>query len=488
MLMIAIAVAAGASTWAYVAGPQGLIPGRGGRRNVAEKYRLAPVSRTVLEGSLTTHGQLRSAKRTVIECDLERFSAGVNGRSMSAGGASILLYVIPAGSRVKAGDVLATLDSSSYEELLRQQRMTVERSQADHHQGQLELEVAEMAINEYQEGLMNETIQDHQRLIALAESEQARSKDRLDWAGRMNKKGYVSASVLKTEQQTFSKAEIALARARGARDLFERYTSPKQVRLLEGAVLAKRANLTYQDIRLKRNLERLAKLEKQVELCTIRAPHDGYVIYANDRRREVVIEAGMEVRQRQDLFYLPDLKKMEVVAMLHESIVDRVGRGMKARVALEGARGVELTGQVRSVSPIPLFDRRSDVRFFEAIVTIDEDADRRDLMPGMTARVELSTPPKSDVLAVPVEAVTSEEGKDYCYVAREDGEGLERRRIALGEATHDMLEVAEGLEEGERVVLNPRADEMGDDLRVRPESDPAPVAVETPTGPLAALR
>ncbi|WP_165245457.1 efflux RND transporter periplasmic adaptor subunit [Paludisphaera soli] len=487
-MMIAIAVAAVASSWAYLAGPQGLLPGRGGRRKVAEKYQFAPVSRTVLEGSLTTHGRLESSKRTVIECELESISIGIQGRSMSAGGASTLLSIIPDGSRVKAGDVLATLDSSAYEELLRQQRMTVERSRADHHQGQLELEVAEMAITEYQEGVMAETIQDHRRLIALAEAEMSRSQDRLDWAGRMNAKGYVSTSVLKTEQQTHDKAEVALAKARGARDLFERYTSPKRIRLLEGAVLAKRANLTYQDIRLKRNLERLAKLEKQVELCTIRAPHDGYVIYANDNRRNVVIEPGTEVRQKQDLFYLPDLKKMEVVAMLHESIVDRVTRGMKARVVLEGAPGVELTGRVRSVAPIPIFDDRSDVRNFEAIVTIDAEADRRDLMPGMTARVDLSTPPKSNVLAVPVEAVTSEEGEDYCYVAREDGEGLERRRIALGEATHDMLEVAEGLAEGERVVLNPRADEMGDDVDVRPESDPAPVAVEPPTGPIAALR
>jgi len=486
MLMIAIAAAAGASTWAYFQGPS-LTSLRGARRNLAEKYRFAPVSRTVLEGSLTTHGRLESSKRTVVECELESLSIGVMGRSMSAGGASTLLTVIPDGTPVKAGDVLATLDSSAYEELLRQQRMTVERSRADRHQSELDLDVAKLAINEYRNGTMAETMKDHQRLIALAESEVSRSKDRLDWAGRMNAKGYVSASVLSTETQTFSKAEIAHQRALGARELFERYTAPKVLRQLEGTMLSRQAALNYQDIRLKRNLERLAKLEKQVELCTIRAPHDGYVIYANDPRRNVVIEAGVEVRQKQDLFYLPDLKKMEVVAMLHESVVDRVSRGMKARITLEGAPGVELTGRVRSIAPIPLFDQRSDVRYFEGIVTVD-DGPRRELMPGMTARVDLSTPPKSNVLAVPVEAVTSEEGADYCYVFRGGEAGLERRRIALGEATHDLLEVADGLEEGEQVVLNPRADEVVDDLDV-PIAAPAPAEgapAAEPTGPIAA--
>lgn len=482
--LIAAIVAAG-SAWGYAAGYRP--PGFGGPKDLAVKYQFAPVSRTVLEGSLTTHGHLESVKRTVVECELQSFSIGVVGRSLSAGGASTLLTVIPDGSRVKRGDVLATLDSSSYEELLRQQRMTVERARADHHQGELELDVARLALNEYLSGLMAETVKDHQRLIALAESEINRSKDRLDWTRRMNEKGYVAASVLKSETQTFAKAEVAFEKAKGALDLFQRFTAAKVIKQLEGAMLAKEANLRYQDTRLTRQLDRLAQLEKQVEFCTIRAPHDGYVIYANDPRRGIVIEPGISVNQKQDLFYLPDLAQMEVVAMLHESIVDRVKSGMRARVAFEGAPGLEVTGRVISVAPLPLFDDRSDVRYFEGIVKLD-DSVGRELMPGMSARVDLSMPAKSNVLAVPVEAVANEQDGDYCYVAR-DG-GLEKRRVAVGQATNDLLEVADGLEEGEQVVLNPHPDEMTDDLAdpiVAPAAEPAPAASES-DGPIAALQ
>ena len=100
--------------------------------------------------------------------------------------------------------------------------------------------------------------------------------------------------------------------------------------MLEGAVQGARSTLEYQDLRLQRNQDRLATLEKQVENCTIRAPHDGFVIYANNADRQLFIEPGMPVRQRQPLFYLPDLNDMEVVAMLHESIVDQVDPGMRA--------------------------------------------------------------------------------------------------------------------------------------------------------------
>lgn len=484
-MMIAIGVAAGASLWAHAAGYGPAA--RGPAKKLAEKYQVAPVSRTMLEGSLTTHGRLESSRRTVIECDLESITIGVVGRSLAAGGSSTLLTVIPDGSSVKAGDVLATLDSSSYEELLRQQQMTVERSRADHHQAELDLDVAKLAVDEFKMGVMAETLKDHERLIALAESEVSRSRDRLDWATRMNAKGYVSISVMKTETQTFSKAEVALKKALGARDVFQNFSSQKTIRQLEGVVLAKQANLRYQDTRLARNLERLAKLEQQVEHCTIRAPHDGYVIYANDPRRNLVIEPGISVRQKQDLFYLPDLKKMEVVAMLHESVVDRVRRGMTAKIGLEGAPGVALTGRIRSIAPLPIIEERSDVRYFEGIVSIDEMASR-ELLPGMSAKVEFSIPPDGDVLAIPVEAVTSEDGDEYCYVLRQGGETLEKRRISLGQATYDLLEVSEGLEEGEQVVLNPQLDEMADDLDELPA-----VTVESPAAvqadvPVAALR
>ena len=72
-------------------------------------------------------------------------------------------------------------------------------------------------------------------------------------------------------------------------------------------VTAAETTLNYQTLRLARHRERFALLEKQVEHCTIRAPHDGFVIYANNTDRQVYIEAGMSVHQRQQLFFLPDL-------------------------------------------------------------------------------------------------------------------------------------------------------------------------------------
>lgn len=469
LVMIAIVAAVGASiqlassppkSWHWRT-PQPLI----------ERYRFAPVSRTVLAGTVTASGELQSAKRTVIECALENITMGVKGQRLEAGGASVLLYLIPDGTIVKRGEVLARLDSSGYEELLRQQQITVERARSDRYQAALNLDVAKLSVHEYEEGVLKETLKDSQRAIALAESEEMRTKDRLDWTLRMEEKGYAPKSQVATEKQNYAKALFAVAQEKGALKVFEQYVAPKELRALEGQVLSDQAVLNYQDSRLKRHLDRLARLEKQVELCTIRAPHDGFVIYANDPRRGIVIEEGMSVRERQDLFYLPDLNNMEVVAHLHESIVDQVQKDMKATVSLEGAPDARLAGHVKSVSPIPEYDWRSDVRYFAAVVQLDS-VSRVDLNPGMTAEIEIHLAPRSNVLTVPIEAVSQEEGQDFCYVAQEDR--LERRKIELGQATHNLLEVAGGLREGERVVLNPVLAEVGADTSEGPDARAEP--------------
>jgi len=76
------------------------------------------------------------------------------------------------------------------------------------------------------------------------------------------------------------------------------------------------------------------------------------------------------------------------------------------------------------------------------------------------------------VLVVPTEAITFDKGREVCYVATSNG--LERRRVRVGQATQDLLEVTAGLDEGEQVVLDPTRAELDPELVV--DRTPEPVA------------
>ncbi len=300
----------------------------------------------------------------------------------------------------------------------------------------------------------------------------------------MKAKGYVSASTVSTDEYTVARAEEGLKQEEAAFHVFQKYSAPKTLRELEGAVQTTAATLQFEQLRSQRQIGRLAMLEQQVKACTIRAPHDGFVIHANDTRRQVVIEEGMPVRQRQPLFYLPDLKDMEIVAQLHESIVNDVQPGMAARVEVESQPDRDITGQVRTISQLPTVDWKSDVRYYDAIVKLDKTPEG--LRPGMTAQIEIAMPQRQNVLAVPSEAVGIADGHDVCFVVHEDG--LERRDVKLGQVTREMTEVTEGLREGEQVVLNPKVEESEPLTPAEIEPAGGSTRSEAATGEVAALQ
>lgn len=422
----------------------------------AEQYTLTDVRRADLFPRIRASGRVQSSKRTIIECQLERFDGG-HGQGGSSGGASVILQLVPEGTPVKKGDVLAVLDSSDYVEMVRVQEMNVAQARAGKLQAELDHEIARLALAEFRDGTMKETIEDYRTRIMLGRADVERARDRLRWTHSMKEKGYVSAGTVKSDEFTLAQIVGALEQDEGALDVFQKYTAPKTIRSLQGDILGAQANLDYEILRLQQQENRLAKLREQVALCTIRAPHDGYVIYANDPRREIFIEEGMPVRQGQNLFYLPDLASMEILALLSESVVDQVHAGQPAVVTVEGLPDRTMHGRVTKVAQFALPpDWRVDSHYFEGIVAIDDPAPK--LMPGMTAQVEVEIPPREDVLAVPPEAVASDGGRDVCFVVH--GDNLERREVKLGQVTEDLTEVTSGLREGEQVVLNPDPDDL----------------------------
>jgi HlyD family secretion protein len=425
------------------------------RNSPVERYLTTSVRRADLFPTLTASGRVESSKRTVIECDLENVAVGVRGQRLAAGGAAVLLSVVPEGTTVKRGDVLAVIDSSDYEELLRIQEMAVERAAADHVQASLDLEIAKLAVREFEEGTLHETIEDFEGRIMLARSDLERARDRVAWAQRMKEKGYIPAAAATAEDFRREQFALALFQQESAYELFTKYTAPQTMKVLRGSVAAADLSLSYQTLRVARHRARYALLQKQVEHCTIRAPHDGFVIYANRADRQVFIEPGMSVRQRQQLFFLPDLTQMEVVALIHESIVERVRPSMRAFVQVEGIGNQEIEGHVTSVAPMTTFNWRTDVGYFEGIVKLDNVP--AGLKPGMSAEVEIAMPRRENVLAIPSEAILIDHGYDICFVVHEDW--LERRQVKLGNTTSDLVEVTQGLEAGEEVVLNPQPDD-----------------------------
>jgi HlyD family secretion protein len=203
---------------------------------------------------------------------------------------------------------------------------------------------------------------------------------------------------------------------------------------------------------------RLKRLKLQLEKCIIKAPADGMVVYANETSSfrgstTLQIEEGTAVRERQSIIKLPDLSRMQAKVSVHESKVDQLRMGMRARVKVQGR---DFQGSIVTIAnqPEPGSFMSSNVKKFPTIVSIDNRGDSN-LRPGMTTVVEILVDDRPNVITVPVQSVVEQGEKFYSWVLV--GRRPERRPLVLGVTNNVYIEVKDGLSEGDKVLLNPRA-------------------------------
>jgi hypothetical protein len=83
----------------------------------------------------------------------------------------------------------------------------------------------------------------------------------------------------------------------------------------------------------------------------------------------------------------------------------------------------------------------------------------------------------ADVVQIPVQAVSLNEGKQVCYVV--GGMKPERREVEIGDFTDEFIVVKSGIKEGERVLLR-TPDGVESDNGKAQETKPADAKPEKP--------
>jgi HlyD family secretion protein len=414
-----------------------------------------PVRRVRFDSYVNAPGEIQSANNTIVECEIENLTLRVQGRSIDAGKSTRILTIVPDGTKVQKGDVLCTLDSREFEEVVRLQRINVERAKSDKLQAEMELEVAKIAMEEFRNGKAKQQVQTLNGLIALAQTDSTRLTGRLEWARKMLDKGYLSKTSIRLEEIALQRSDMQLTQAMTQLNTYEKYSMPKQVHQLQTRITSLETNCLMETKRYERYLERLESYEKQIANCSVKAPHDGMVIYANEDDGDSRIELGAEVRQGQDLFYLPDLEDMQVMARLSESIVKKVKSGMAVRVLVESVNGISCEGTVEKIAQFPIppssWRASSEVKNYYCIVKINGKPDG--LRPGLNSEIQIMTDAPSERLTISPNVVNIQQEREFCYVLTDDRR-IEKREIRTRTGDPYTLEVLEGLNEGDKVLVN----------------------------------
>lgn len=163
------------------------------------------------------------------------------------------------------------------------------------------------------------------------------------------------------------------------------------------------------------------------------------------------------MRENQRLMRIPDLRAMEVRIKIHEALRSRLRKDQRAEIRV-AAFERPLAGRVKwvSVAASAADWSSSDVRVYPALVAVDdcEEIRKQALVPGMSAEVTIVLDERKRVLLIPVEAVAWDGDDKVCYVKA--GNDVGKRKIVTGFSDRRVVEIREGLKEGESVLLNPK--------------------------------
>jgi len=405
---------------------------------------LYTVQRRDLQITVTEEGSLVSDENVDITCDV-------------AGGATII-WLVDDGDRVAEGMDIVKLDASVLSENATAQKIAYEKARALMIQADKDYAAAKIAVEEYREGLFKKDLRTAESNVTATTERLQATENTLAYGERMFRKGYITPQQLEAQKSAVARAKLDLGTAEISLDVLTKFTKPKMTTELESVRDSAEARLESERAALELEKIKLERLESELLKCTIKAPQDGLVIYANSRSRdrETEIKEGTSVKERQVILQLPDLTKMRADVEVHESKVDEISPGMPAIVRVQD---LKFSGVVTSVANRPESNWFSTAKKYVVGVRIDGKSEA--LRPGFTAEATIIVADMQDVIAVPVAAVIEDSEEFVCAVKQ--GEGFEQRVVTLGKSDDRFVEIVQGLEEGELVFLNPET-VLGDSL------------------------
>jgi len=245
----------------------------------------------------------------------------------------------------------------------------------------------------------------------------------------------------------------------------------------------------------------LAKANKDISLATLVAPMRGVVSLLNVKKGERVV--GSSMMAGTEMMRIADMSKIEIRVDVGENDIPKVRLGDSASIEVDAYNNRKFKGVVTQIassnngaaSASASSNVSTDVTNYKVYIRIDPDS-YKDLIdpakkksfpfrPGMSASADIQTKTHTNVLSIPINAVTTREKNDstgnnktptakpddnqtaaadnnagdndleeVVFVMQPDGT-VKKQIVKTGIQDINNIEVLDGLKEGDEVVTGP---------------------------------
>ena len=411
------------------------------RVEVAEAYELGAAAAGALSGT--------AANGYVIPRVRAALSADTPGR--------IVEMNVQEGSVVKEGDVVARLFAEEYQASLASAEAESRAAKASEQRATAECETARSAL-----AVSDSSVMAAEASLAAAQTDLEFARRESKRIADLHEQGFASEQALDQARSTLERSlstvqaqQANLDGARGAKIQAERTLAACEAAIVE-------ASARLQVAEANRTLA-AATLEK----TNVRAPFDGVIVLKDAEVGEVVSPNSLGGNSRGSVATMVDFASLEAQVELQETSIADVEIGASAAIFLDAFPSDRYDGRVDRVWPTANRQKGSiEVR----VVFLNPD---QRLRPEMGLRVVFSpseeqSPSEAQEpivggVVVPQACVVESEGETVVF-AVEHGR-LVRRSVVLGPPRGNRASIESGVEEGDRIVIDPSPD-LADGTRV----------------------
>jgi len=255
----------------------------------------------------------------------------------------------------------------------------------------------------------------------------------------------------------------------------------------EASLHQAKANTASQHAHLRTQEATLRSNQNSLELTKAIAPFDGIVTNQPVREGETVVE-GIQNTEGSTFMTIADMSVITAEVKVDETDIVNVKLGQPADVTVDAIPGKVFKGHVTLVGDQALLrstgiatsqstSGTEEAKDFKVIVTLDTPSD--ELRPGLSTTAKITTAHKTDVLALPIQALTmytpvvdnkgkveaasaspaaTTQAKQGVFVLHKDDHNKLRAKfvpVTTGITGATDIEVLSGLQPGDEVVTGP---------------------------------
>ena len=214
---------------------------------------------------------------------------------------------------------------------------------------------------------------------------------------------------LDVARQAYKRQQELWAAGLTTRETLEKAEAEVQMR--DSDINARQQEIRTREEQVRQQEAGLVSSRYNLAQVRFESPFDGIVTRRNVEEGENVVMGTMN-NAGTVLLTVADMSVIEAEIEVDETDIPLVQIGQKANVTIDAIEGKTFAGKVTEIgnSPIQATGTATGTRTatnFKVVVTLDDPA--REIRPGFTCTAEISTSSKSNVVAVPIQALTVRE-------------------------------------------------------------------------------